>query len=97
MNGSTVLGTVTRSINGSAGALLAAATSSPAITSVVLTIPSGANGFAIAQIRYAAAPVSRSAVPAPALGLPGLCALGIALLAAGSLLARSQNSSARTF
>jgi hypothetical protein len=97
MNGSTVLGSVTRSVNGSAGALLAAAASTPAITSVVLTVPAGANGFAIAQIRYAAASPSISAVPAPALGLPGLCALGIALLAAGSLLARSQSSSSRIF
>jgi hypothetical protein len=93
MSGATTLGSVTRSVNGAGGALLAAASTTTPITSVVLTIPAGANGFAIAQIRYNATPPGGlSTVPAPALGLPGLCALGMALLAGGSLLARLQKS-----
>jgi hypothetical protein len=86
MNGSTPLGSVTRDVNGNAGALLAAATSTPSITSVVVTIPSGANGFAIAQIRYALPTVA----PIPSVSTTGVFGLGLTLLAGGALLARRQ-------
>jgi hypothetical protein len=51
MSGSTVVGTVTRSVNGAAGALLAAASSSQPVTSVQI---SSDTDFAIAQVRVAA-------------------------------------------
>lgn len=83
-NGSTVLGTVTRNINGNAGALLAAASSGGApITSVVISSAAGANGFAIAQLRYAAAAV-------PALGPIAMVVLGMLLLMALVVMARRQ-------
>lgn len=86
MNGSTTLGSVTRNVEGNAGALLAAAMSTPSITSVVLTIPSSAAGFALAQFRF-----SFPAVTAiPSVSTTGICGLGMALLAGGALLARKQ-------
>ena len=51
-NGSTLLGTVSRTVNGDAGALLAAGSDTTTITSVVITAASGANGFAVAELRY---------------------------------------------
>lgn len=86
-NGATLLGTVTRSVAGSFGALLAAGTSggSP-ITSVVITADAGAGGLALAQFRYAG-----SAVVVPALSTSALCGLAMLLAAAGSLLARRRN------
>ena len=63
MNGSTVVGTVSRTITGTAGALLAAGTSGTPITSVVITAPAGASGFAIAQVRSGFTVLSN--VPAP--------------------------------
>jgi hypothetical protein len=85
-NGSTTLGSITRTVVGTSGALLFAASSSTPITSVTLTIPSAASGFAMAQFRYAL-PV----VTVPTAGLPALSGLALALLACGSLLARRQN------
>jgi hypothetical protein len=83
-NGSTVLGTVTRNINGSAGALLAAASSSGTpITRVVISSVAGANGFAIAQLRYGATPV-------PALGPIATVVLGMLLLVALVVMTRRQ-------
>ena len=72
-NGATLVGSVSRNITGNAGArlLAASATAGDVFTRVVITTDSG---FAIAQIRYAAAPTN--AVPAPsglilaALGAP---------------------------
>lgn len=63
MNGSTTVGTVTRSVNGSAGARLFAASSSTPFTSVVITAPSGANGFALANFRYSTAQPSAASIP----------------------------------
>lgn len=77
MNGATVLGTVTRTINGNAGALLAAASDSTPITSVVITAPSGADGFAIAQVRSGATFISSAPVPPTIV----LAVLGLASLA----------------
>jgi hypothetical protein len=86
-NSATVLGTITRSVVGTSGALLFAASSSTPITSVVLTVPAGASGFAMAQIRHGSLVVS-SALATPALGMPAMGGLAMALLAAGVLLAR---------
>jgi hypothetical protein len=86
-NGATVLGSIPLSIPANSGALLAAASSSTPITSVVVTAPGGAGGFAMAQFRYAAAP---AVAAVPALGTPALCGLALALLVGGMLLARRQ-------
>lgn len=77
MNGSTTLGTITRTVDGNGGALLFAASSSTPITSVVLTAPSGANGFALAQLRYGgAAPVGTPISNSALITLTGLLAIG---------------------
>ena len=76
-NGATLIGTITQSVNGSAGArLFAALTNTDSFNRIVIT--SGDNtGFAIAQIRYGA---GGPAVPEPATllllgsGLAGLAA-----------------------
>jgi hypothetical protein len=88
-NGSTLLGTVSRTINGNAGALLAAAsgTTTP-ITSVVITTPASANGFAMAQFRYAKA----NPPTIPTLSTAALSALGLLLAGAGALLARAKST-----
>ena len=86
-NGVTTLGSITRSVAGNAGALLAAASSGTPITSVVLTIPSGAQGFAIAQFRYG---TTNPFLTVPVLSTTGVCGLGALLAAAGALLARKQ-------
>jgi hypothetical protein len=87
MSGATTLGSVTRSVAGNAGALLAAASSGTPITSVVLTIPAAAQGFAIAQFRYA---TTNPFVTVPVLSTTGVCGLGMLLAAAGAMLARKQ-------
>lgn len=87
MNGATVLGTVTRTPNGSAGALLAAASSTAPITSVVVTAAAGAGGFAIAQLRYGIPSV-------PALGPAGMVTLATVLLTALVVMARRQHRAA---
>jgi hypothetical protein len=89
-NGSTPLGTISQDINGNAGARLLAATSTTPIDRVVVTAPSGANGFAMAQFRFATpapAPVS-SPVATPLLGDAALAGLLILLAAAGAFLVR---------
>ena len=84
-NGATVLGTISQSIAGTSGALLAAASATTPITSVVITVPPAATGFAMAQFRYGG---FLGSTGVPALGTPGLSALALALIAAGSLVAR---------
>lgn len=74
MNGATTLGTVTRTVNGSAGALLFAASSTTPITSVVITTPLAANGFALAQLRYRA-PAAAATTPVPTLTEWGMITL----------------------
>jgi hypothetical protein len=86
MGGAATLGTITLSVNGNAGALLAAAMSTPSITSVVISAPT-AGGFAIAQVRFALANVTASI---PTVGAPGMAGLAMLLLGAGALLARKQ-------
>lgn len=83
MNGGTVLGTVTRSVNGNAGARLFAASSTTPITSVVIR-PSGGNGYALANFRYATVSVAPTEVPTLSewgvLLLSSLLALGTAFV-----------------
>jgi hypothetical protein len=87
MNGATTLGTVTVTPVGSSGALLAAAYSSTPVTSVVISAPTASGGFAIAQLRYAAAPV-------PALGTYAMIALALLLMAGLVVMARRQRHAA---
>lgn len=90
-NGSTALGTVTRNVTGNAGALLAAGSSTTPITSVVLSAPAAAQGFAMAQFRYGNVVIG-TPTPVPTLGTSALGGLSMLLIAAGSLLARAQNA-----
>jgi hypothetical protein len=94
MSGSTVLGTVTQNINGSAGALLAAGSSTSPITSVIITAPPAAGGFAMAQFRFSSTGNATAAAPVPALNPAGLGALSLLLMGMGSLLVRSHNTKA---
>ena len=61
--GATLVGTITRSVNGSGGALLFAGstTNQPFTRAVILNTDGLSNGFALAQLRYSVA-----AVPEPA-------------------------------
>jgi hypothetical protein len=71
--------------------LLMAASSGTPITSVVITLSSGASGFAMAQLRYTtwtAPPPPPPAVPTLSTGALG--ALGLLLAGAGVLLARGR-------
>jgi hypothetical protein len=85
-NGGTALGSIPLTIAGTSGALLAAASTNLPITSVVITAPSAAGGFAMAQFRYGT--VTQTV---PTLGPPVMGGLALALLAAGALFARRQN------
>jgi hypothetical protein len=82
MNGATSLGSVTRTVVGTSGALLFAGSTTTPITSVVLTAPAGAGGFAMAQFRFG------DPSPVPAMGPMALAALALMLLVAGTLLVR---------
>ena len=84
MNGATLLGTVTRSASGSAGAKLFAATSATQITSVVIRAPTGASGFALARPRYGNL-VANAVTSVPTLSEWGVMLLA-GLLATGALL-----------
>ena len=84
-SGGTLLGTISQSINGNAGALLAAGSSTSPITSVVITAPAGANGFAMAQFRYSGS----TTTAVPTLRTAGVLSLGALLAAAGVLLAQA--------
>jgi hypothetical protein len=90
LNGSTTLGTVTRSIFYNAARLIAFSSSTP-ITTVQISVPAAAGGFALAQFRFGT--ILIGAPPAsgiPTLGPPALSALALLLLAAGALLSRAQ-------
>ena len=88
-NGSTLLGTVSQSINGDAGARLMAASSTTPITSVVIAISADASGFGIAQFRYIRA-IQPPVVPA--LSTAAMGALGLLLAGAGALLSRARSA-----
>jgi len=90
-NGATLLGTMSQNINWQSGALLAAGSDSSPITSVVITAPPSANGFAMAQFRYSTT-IIVPITPAPNTGVTG--GLAMLLLAAGTLLARARKSAA---
>lgn len=52
-SGNTLVGSITRDVNGVAGALLfAGRTCGPCIDKIVITGPAESGGFAIAQVRY---------------------------------------------
>ena len=91
LNGSTVLGTVTRAIPED-GALLEAASSVTPITSVVVTAPLAAGGFALAQFRFGNGIIGAPSTAIPALDTPALSALSMMLAATGALLARSNSA-----
>jgi hypothetical protein len=57
-NGATLVGSITRSVDGDGGAVLFAASTdgSTAFTSVVFSAEAGSNGFALANLRYSLAP-----------------------------------------
>jgi hypothetical protein len=86
MNNSTVLGSIPLSIEGDSGALVSAASDNTPITSVVISAPAGADGFALAQFRFSpnAIQPAPSGVPIPSsvyLGIAGLVFLAFFLTA----------------
>lgn len=93
-NGGTLLGTVSRQVAGNAGALVAGASSSLPITSIVVTFSANSGGFAVARLRYGSTFLA-SLVPAvPALTPAAFTGLALCLAAAGSLLARRAKQTA---
>jgi hypothetical protein len=92
-NGATALGSISRAMTYNAARVFAFSSATP-ITSVQISSPFAAGGFALAQFRVGSVliggPVSVSAIPA--LGLPELSALGLLLAGAGTMLARRQSA-----
>jgi len=84
-----VLGTITRSLLDNGAAVEAASSSTP-ITSVVISTPGAAGGFALAQFRSGNTLLTPGGgvSSVPALGPVATGALALLLAAAGSLLAR---------
>jgi hypothetical protein len=78
-NGATPVGSVSRSVTFNSAALIAASSATP-ITSVRVTAPAAAGGFAIAQLRSGNLALATASVPA--VGPVALC--GLALLLAGT-------------
>jgi hypothetical protein len=85
LNGASTLGSITRTVASSSGALLFAATSSTPITSVAISAPTS-GGFAVARLRY----TTTSVATIPTVRTTGMVGLATLLLAAGALLARKQ-------
>jgi hypothetical protein len=85
LNGTNTLGAVSRSVTFN-GAMLIAATSTTPITSVRITAPATAGGWAIAQFRSGNVPTALASVPA--LSPAALVALALLLASAGTILAR---------
>jgi hypothetical protein len=89
-NGGTVLGTVSRAIPNN-GALLEAASSTTPITSIQISSPFAAGGFALAQFRFGnviiGAPPPTAPASVPTLGTTALAGLALLLAAAALLLA----------
>jgi hypothetical protein len=89
LNGSTTLGTVTRSIFYNGARLIAFSSATP-ITTVQISVPAAAGGFALAQFRFGTTLIGAPpATGVPTLGPPALSGLAILLLAAGALQARA--------
>jgi hypothetical protein len=64
--GATLVGTISQGVDGNSGArLFAAQTSTNPFTTVVITAESGADGFAIAQLRYSLQSPQPEPVPEP--------------------------------
>jgi hypothetical protein len=90
-NGAAVLATVSQAIAYDAARLFALSSVIP-ITSVQISSPADANGFAMAQFRVGSALLGAPGIPAA--GAPAFGALALLLAAAGALLARRQNAAA---
>jgi hypothetical protein len=91
-NGATTLGTVTRSVTYNGARVFALSSSTP-ITSVQISAPAAAGGFAMGRFRFGNSLIGGPDPTAiPALGLPELSALALILAAAGALLARRQQA-----
>jgi hypothetical protein len=87
-NGLTALGAITLPLTDVTASVEAASSATP-ITSVVITTPSAAGGFALAQLRFGNLLLS-PITGVPALGPTSMGGLALLLAAAGSLLARRQ-------
>lgn len=91
-NGSTPLQVLTRAVTYNSARLFALSSPTP-ITSVQISSPTQAGGFAVGRFRSGNVLLSDSGVVAiPALGPAQLSALGLALAAAGALFARRQQA-----
>jgi hypothetical protein len=88
-NGATTLGTVTRTINGFLVSRLFAASSSTPITSVEVTLPPNAGGWAMAQLRFA--PII---TPVPTMTTATLVMLTASLALAGVVFLRKRGQRA---
>jgi hypothetical protein len=90
-NGATVLGSIPLTVDYSSGARLFAANSTTPITHVVIAVPAGASGFAMAQFRYGTPPPA-AATAVPTLSEWGLIVLsGLLTLGAIFVLRRQRN------
>lgn len=91
-NGTTALGSVSRTVTYNGARLIAASSATP-ITRVQISAPSTAGGFAMAQFRFGntwlGAPL---ATAIPALGFPELGVLALLLAALGAILARPRTA-----
>jgi hypothetical protein len=92
-NGASTLGVISRSMTYNGARVFALSSPTP-ITSVQISSPLAAGGFALAQFRVGSLLIGGPPSAIPALGLPELSALGILLAGAGALLARRQNAAA---
>jgi hypothetical protein len=93
-NGATTLGSINRSLTYNGARVFAFSSSTP-ITSVQISSPLAAGGFALSQFRVGALLIGAPpAAVIPTLGLPELGALGLLLAGAGALLARRQSAEA---
>lgn len=91
-SGGTPVQTITQAVTYNAARLFAVSSATP-ITSVQITAPSAAGGFAVGQFRSGNVLLNGAGVVAiPALGPAQLGALGLALAAAGALFARRQQT-----
>jgi hypothetical protein len=88
-NGATPLGSISRALTYNGARVFALSSATP-ITSVQISSPLAAGGFALAQFRVGSVLIGESLSVIPTLGLPELSALGLLLAGAGAMLARRQ-------